>query len=55
MRYFLMAIVAAAAVTLAGKQARPDDGTLHLEMTQASLGRLDLSGPYAGVSVMSAF
>jgi hypothetical protein len=47
--------VAAAAVTLAGKQARPDDGTLHLEMTQASLGRLDLSGPYAGVSVMSAF
>jgi hypothetical protein len=47
--------VAAAAVTLAGKQARPDDGTLHLQMTQASLGQLDLSGPYAGVSVMSAF
>jgi len=47
--------VAAAAVTLAGKASHPDDGTLRLQMTQASLGQLDLSGPYAGVSVLSAF
>jgi len=47
--------VAAASVTLAGKSSHPDDGTLRLQMTQASLGRLDLSGPYAGISVMSEF
>jgi hypothetical protein len=47
--------VAAASVTLAGKASHPDDGTLRLAMTQASLGQLDLSGPYASVSVMSAF
>ncbi len=47
--------VAAAAVGLAGKSARPDDGTLRLQMTQASLGSLDLSGPYAAVSVVSDF
>jgi hypothetical protein len=47
--------VAAAAVGLAGRSARPDDGTLRLQMTQASLGSLDLSGPYAAVSVVSDF
>lgn len=47
--------VAAAAVTLAGKASHPDDGTLRLPMTQATLGQLDLSGPYAGVSLLSAF
>jgi hypothetical protein len=47
--------VAASAVSLSGKAARPDDGTLRLQMTQASLGRLDLSGPYAAVSVVSDF
>jgi hypothetical protein len=47
--------VAAAGVTLAGKASHPDDGTLRLQMTQASLGQLDLSGPYAAVSVTSAF
>ena len=36
--------VAAAGVGLAGRSARPDDGTLRLQMTQASLGSLDLSG-----------
>jgi hypothetical protein len=47
--------VAAASVVLAGRSARPDDGTLRLPMTQASLGALDLSGPYAAVSVVSDF
>jgi hypothetical protein len=47
--------VAASAVPLSGKAERPDDGTLRLQMTQASLGRLDLSGPYAAVSVVSDF
>jgi hypothetical protein len=47
--------VAAAAIGLAGKSARPEDGTLRLQMTQASLGSLDLSGPYAAVSVVSDF
>ena len=47
--------VAAAAVTLAGKASHPDDGTLRLQMTQASLGQLDLSGPYAQLSMMSVF
>lgn len=46
---------AAAAITLAGRSAHPDDGTLRLQMTQASLGALDLSGPYAALSAVSAF
>lgn len=52
---FQLGYVASAAVGLAGKSARPDDGTLRLQMTQASLGSLDLSGPYAAVSVVSDF
>lgn len=52
---FELGYVAAAGVTLAGKAQHPDDGTLRLQMTQASLGQLDLSGPYAAVSVTSAF
>jgi hypothetical protein len=47
--------VAASAVTLTGKASHPDDGTLRLQMTQASLGQLDLSGPYAGIAVVSEF
>jgi len=47
--------VASSAVALAGKSGHPDDGTLRLQMTQASLGRLDLSGPYAAISVVSDF
>jgi len=47
--------VAAGSVALAGKASHPDDGTLRLQEMQAGLGRLDLSGPYAGVSVMSDF
>jgi hypothetical protein len=47
--------VAATAVTLTGKASHPDDGTLRLPMTQASLGQLDLSGPYAGIAVVSQF
>jgi hypothetical protein len=47
--------VKAASVALAGKADHPDDDTLRLQMTQASLGRLDLSGPYAGFSLLSDF
>jgi len=47
--------VAAAPVALAGKSQHPDDGTLRLQMTQASLGRLDLSGPVAGLAAVSRF
>lgn len=32
-----------------------DDGTLHLRMTEASIGRLDLSGPFFTVSFLSQF
>jgi hypothetical protein len=47
--------VAAAAVALTGRSDRADDDTLRLRMTEASLGRLDLSGPFAGVSLLSDF
>ncbi len=47
--------VAASAVALTGKASHPDDGTLRLQMTQTTLGRLDLSGPYAGIAVVSEF
>ena len=32
-----------------------DDGTLHIRMTEASIGRLDLSGPFFTVSFLSQF
>jgi hypothetical protein len=47
--------VASSPVTLAAKSQHPDDGTLRLQMTQASLGSLDLSGPYAGIAAVSRF
>lgn len=32
-----------------------DDGTLHIRMTEASIGRLDLSGPFVTLSFLSQF
>jgi len=47
--------VASTPTALAAKSQHPDDGTLRLQMTQASLGRLDLSGPVAGLAAVSRF
>lgn len=47
--------VACAPVELTAKSHPPDDGTIRLPMTQASLGSLDLSGKYASISWLVRF
>jgi hypothetical protein len=46
---------ACAPVELTAKTHPPDDGTLRLPMTQASLGSLDLSGKYLAASLLVRF
>ena len=45
----------ASAPALDPQPASPDDGTLHLKMTEASIGHLDLSGPFLAFSLISSF
>lgn len=52
---FEVGYVACAAVELTAKSHPPDDGTIRLPMTQASLGSLDLSGKYASISWLVRF
>lgn len=52
---FEVGYVACAPVELTAKSHPPDDGTIRLPMTQASLGSLDLSGKYASISWLVRF
>lgn len=52
---FEVGYVACAPVELTAKTHPPDDGTIRLPMTQASLGSLDLSGKYASISWLVRF
>jgi len=52
---FELGYVACAPVELTAKTHPPDDGTIRLPMTQASLGSLDLSGKYASASWLVRF
>jgi hypothetical protein len=52
---FELGYVACASVELTAKTHPPDDGTIRLPMTQASLGSLDLSGKYASASWLVRF
>ena len=56
-RHFLVELgyVACVPVELTAKSHPPDDGTIRLPMTQASLGSLDLSGKYASISWLVNF
>ncbi len=47
--------LAAQGVELVPKQQRADDGTLYIPMTEASLGHLDLGGPYVNISLLTQF
>jgi hypothetical protein len=45
----------ASAPALNPQPASPDDGTLHLKMSEASIGHLDLSGPFLAISLITSF
>jgi hypothetical protein len=47
--------VRATAPALSPRPDTPDDGTLRLTMSQASIGHLDLSGPFVEMSLLSQF
>lgn len=52
---FELGYVAASSISLTAEPEKPDDDTLHLQMTAAGLGSLNLSGPVFAVSAMSEF